>query len=170
MGTQHLEYPNKPKMKLLSFLFFSMANGALSPQDRLDRVVGLMRDWIGDHISEWKRHDKVLNRLSWMEERLTNNLSDGCVLKPTEDELVAYDDATENGEDGERGLSGIDETHPFNQIFRLAKSAKRVTRLYLKDCKKFDHYEAKWDKLKNGMKKAYTRVNRLGSDYDISFP
>ena len=72
-------------------------------------------------------------------------------------------------EDDVRGLSGIDETSEFNKIFRLMKSVKRTTRVYLSECRKYDHYIGKFNKLKNGMAKAYRRINRLGPDYD-TFP
>ena len=71
--------------------------------------------------------------------------------------------------DQERGLAGIDETSAFNKIFRLMKTVKRVTRLYLSDCRKYDHYIGKFNKLKNGMVKGYQRKHRLGPDYD-TFP
>ena len=73
--------------------------------------------------------------------------------------------------DAERGLAGIEDTTAFNQIFRLIKTAKRVTRVYLgsKECAKVDHYEGKFNKLKNGMAKGYQRTHRLGLDYD-TFP
>jgi len=72
-------------------------------------------------------------------------------------------------EDEARGLNGIDETTPFNQIFRLAKTVKRTIRLHLSECRKYDHYVNKFNKIKNGMAKAFRRTNRLGGDYD-TFP
>ena len=72
-------------------------------------------------------------------------------------------------EDQERGLAGIEDTSSFNQIFRLMKTVKRMTRVHLSACRKYDHYEGKFNKLKNGMVKGYQRTHRLGQDYD-TFP
>lgn len=71
-----------------------------------------------------------------------------------------------NDYEQDRGLNGIEDTTAFNQIFRLMKTVKRTTRLYLSDCRKYDHYIGKFNKLKNGMVKGYQRTHRLGLDYD----
>ena len=71
--------------------------------------------------------------------------------------------------EGVRGLNGIEDTTAFNQIFRLMKTVKRTTRLYLSNCRKYNHYVNKFNKIKNGMAKAYRRVKGLPSDYD-TFP
>ena len=72
-------------------------------------------------------------------------------------------------DDSQRGLNGLEETTEFNKIYRLMKTAKRLTTLYLEPCRKYNHYIGKFNKLKNGMAKAYRRINRLGPDYD-TFP
>ena len=80
-------------MKLASIFFAGAAMGqdvvkGLSDQDRLDRVVGLMHDWIDTNIPDWKRVDKVRNRLDWMSDRLSANLNDGCRMEPDEVDLA----------------------------------------------------------------------------------
>ena len=53
----------------------------------------------------------------------------------------------------EKGLAGIDQTTPYNKVFRLNKSAKRITRLFLSNCNKYERLNGQWDRLKNGMAK-----------------
>ena len=101
-----------------------------------------------------------------MNARLASNLESGCVLAKASEENEAAYDATMENMDEERGLTGLTQTNAFDQVHRMIKSAKRVAKLYLSDCAKYDHYVGKYDKVKNGMEKAFIRVNRLGGDYD----
>ena len=101
-----------------------------------------------------------------MNDRLASNIESGCVLaKASEEDEESYD-AEMNAFEEDRGLTGLAQTNAFDQVQRIIKSAKRVARMYLSDCAKYDHYQGKYNKIKNGLEKAFIRINRLGGDYD----
>ena len=54
-----------------------------------------MSGWIDNEAGDWKKADKLRNRLNWIEGRMRQYLDDGCYEKaPDANELEAIDEVS----------------------------------------------------------------------------
>ena len=85
-------------MKIINFLLAGLANahsgdGTHDPSDEayFNRAFDLLDAWVVGNIPEWKRRNKIQNKLDWMHHRLTHNLNEGCRENPSEADLDDLD-------------------------------------------------------------------------------
>ena len=85
-------------MKIITtFLFAGLVNAHsgdghdLSDEERFNRAFDLLDAWVAGNVPDWKRRNKLQNKIDWMHHRLTHNLNEGCKTNPNQDELEDLD-------------------------------------------------------------------------------
>merc|ERR1719476_336288 len=140
------------------------AERAKTPQVRLNKAKRLMTKWMNENIdSRYRRAVKIQKRYEEYTGRLQGGLDSECSITfVADDEDIDEDIERLEGEDALGARSERpDMAEKIGAMNRMINTFRKFGRVNLAACEKLPIWNAKAEKLRQGLKKAINRSTRL---------
>ncbi|CAG5104896.1 Oidioi.mRNA.OKI2018_I69.chr1.g1648.t1.cds [Oikopleura dioica] len=149
---------------IFTFLLVAMAKAQNRKTETALKRVEDTRDaalqWIDEEIPQFRKAKKLRSRINTISAQMLDSIENGCKLsKKKEDD---YEEETSEIEKRRFKLPA----DPWEKTLKFAKSGRRVNKIFLSNCVGYQRIEKKWNRVRNGMQKAFIRVNKLGPDFN----